>query len=227
MYQRVGTSGLVMVLPFLEQEVLYESFAFTDGPWSYNDTWIAPNAEAIGTIVPAFRCPSDNSPRFSEDPAIGSAYSTDGTPAATGSYALSTGSLGPPLGGSPSIKYENNGVFYYLEAHQPRDIRDGLSHTMFAGEVIEGHTKQSSNIWSRAVRMMDCQRSTKNALNTPPGEPLAESGYGFDVNAAFASEHPGGAHFAFGDGHVDFLGENIDLQTYRGLSTREGGELSQ
>jgi len=41
------------------------------------------------------------------------------------------------------------------------------------------------------------------------------------VNAAFASRHPGGAIFAFADGHVTFIGDDIDLNTYRWLSTRQ------
>ena len=220
---RVGTSGLVMVLPQLELQTLYDRFDFTDGPWAYSSTWVAVNAEAIGQSVDTFLCPSDTSEPYSEQPAIGSTYDTGGNPAATGNYALCTGSLGPP--NSTEVKYENDGVFYYLKAHRPRDVADGLSSTIFAGEVIETHTSASSNIWSRAVRLMDCQRSTHNALNTQPGEPEYWSGYGFNVNAAFASKHPAGANFVFGDGHVTFLGENIDLLTYRALSTRAGSEI--
>jgi len=221
--ERVGTSGLVMILPQLELQNLYDRFDFTDGPWAYSSTWVAVNAEAIGRSVDTFLCPSDVSQPYSEQPAIGSTYDTDGNRAATGNYALCAGTLGPP--NSDAAKYDNTGVFYYVKAHRPRDVTDGLSNTIFAGEVVETHTSESSNIWSRAVRMMDCQRSTHNPLNTRPGEPEYWSGYGFNVNAAFASKHPGGANFVFGDGHVTFLGENIDLLTYRALSTRDGGEI--
>ena len=41
--------------------------------------------------------------------------------------------------------------------------------------------------------------------------------------AELATEVPG-AQFVFGDGHVSFLNENIDLLSYRALSTRAGGE---
>ena len=41
----------------------------------------------------------------------------------------------------------------------------------------------------------------------------------------FGSFHPGGAHFVFADGHVEFLSDTINMTTYQALSTIAGGEL--
>jgi prepilin-type processing-associated H-X9-DG protein len=43
----------------------------------------------------------------------------------------------------------------------------------------------------------------------------------------FRSDHPSGALFLFCDGHVNFLNENMDMGTYTGLSTIQGGESVQ
>ncbi|MCA9068546.1 MAG: DUF1559 domain-containing protein, partial [Planctomycetaceae bacterium] len=42
----------------------------------------------------------------------------------------------------------------------------------------------------------------------------------------FRSFHTGGASFVFCDGSVKFLSENIDIDTYRELSTIQGGEVA-
>ncbi len=43
-----------------------------------------------------------------------------------------------------------------------------------------------------------------------------------NFNGAFASNHPGGAQFLFGDGHVEFINDSIDPDTYQNLSTIAG-----
>ncbi|MCH7990121.1 MAG: DUF1559 domain-containing protein, partial [Planctomycetes bacterium] len=42
-----------------------------------------------------------------------------------------------------------------------------------------------------------------------------------------SSRHPGGVNCLFMDGSVRFLADEIDLNVWRALSTRAGGELSE
>ncbi|MBN1912216.1 MAG: DUF1559 domain-containing protein [Pirellulales bacterium] len=222
--QKVGTSGMVMILPQLELQSIYDMFDFNKGPWPYGSSWLATMADAIAQRPPVFVCPSDEAEPYSIEPKVNTAYSTYGLPAATGSYAFCSGSIGAAGGLEQDIKYDNTGVFYYVVSHSVRDITDGVSKTFFAGEVFAGHTQDSSNIWSRGLREMDTLRSTSNPMNSWPGDPIAMTNYGLHVNGAFASRHPGGANFVFGDGHVAFVEENIDAFVYMGLSTRNGQE---
>ena len=49
--------------------------------------------------------------------------------------------------------------------------------------------------------------------------------YSLEQRTPFGSYHPGGAHFVFGDGHVEFINEDIDLIVYRSLATKAGDEV--
>ena len=225
--ERPGTSGFVMILPQLEQQNLYDKFGFELGavfpaqPDNSDDGttsgWRTPDVdEAIKTRPDVFVCPSDTS-----KPVFGN------TQDATGSYALCQGSNGPTFGiDQKTVKHYNNGMFHYRTTIAAADVRDGLSNTILAGETIENHTNESQNRWMLGSRHLSCMRSTDNPLNSEPGQGVVVLDlYGYKANGAFGSRHPSGAMFCFGDGHVVFLSENIDLATYRALSTRAGGEV--
>ena len=54
----------------------------------------------------------------------------------------------------------------------------------------------------------------------PPGGPCLQLG-----QWAFRSFHPGGVNFAFADGSVKFIKNSVNVLTYRGLGTRNLGEV--
>jgi prepilin-type N-terminal cleavage/methylation domain-containing protein/prepilin-type processing-associated H-X9-DG protein len=79
--------------------------------------------------------------------------------------------------------------------------------------------------------------SASSSWSAVPADPPALSGSyktnwpapltGHASMSNFRSDHPAGALFLFCDGHVQFLNENIDMATYTGLSTIQGGESVQ
>jgi len=230
-FQLQETSGFAMLLPFLEQTILYDQFeGFPNGAVlsSAISTWITPTIRsAIGTLPAVYDCPSNSAEKMCQ--------STDYrlAPFAIGSYAFCCGTYGPSHGTDIYAKYKNTGPFMYHELFQVRDITDGLSNTFFVGEASKGDfTLQGEgqpnagyyppNRWAVGGRHMCSLRTTENPLNSlwfigidPP----------ITVNGAFISEHPGGGQFVYGDGHVDFINEDIDMFTYQALSTREQGEV--
>jgi len=216
--EKPGTSGFVMILPYVEQKPLYDLFGgFQLGavfPTSPPDTsWRTPEVDqAMKTRPEVYVCPSDTSKEMRGNEA-------------TASYALNHGSRGPSWGmDQVNLKHGNTGMFNYLGSIKMQEILDGTANTLFAGEVLEAHTAESSNRWTVGSRHLDSLRSTENPVNTPPGTGIVLDAYGYKCNGAFGSMHPGGANFLFGDGHVQFISENSDLATYQALSTRKGGE---
>jgi prepilin-type N-terminal cleavage/methylation domain-containing protein/prepilin-type processing-associated H-X9-DG protein len=219
--QKSGASGFIEVLPQLEQAALYEELAVgRGGLWNRNVNdlgWYYYNpakGRAIKQEIALFRCPSDTAA------AISDVYAP--VLAATGSYAMVQGTIGPGHAeyDKRTAKYANDGLFLYVIRRRAEEVLDGLSATAMLGEVVMADTWESSNAWSYARQNADALRTLSNPLNTPPG-----GGALVDrQNGAFASQHPGGAQFSFADAHVRFISESIDSGAYRDLGTIAGDD---
>jgi prepilin-type N-terminal cleavage/methylation domain-containing protein len=234
---RDGDSAFVELLPFLEETALYDLYDPAEGMQTTQNpnSLTLPGHQTIMRARPSVVvCPSDVAER---DCTVWNQPNTDTTTSATGSYAFCAGSVFPAGQNNPypefaavqtavvCSKYKNNGMFNYVVRRKIKQCTDGLSQTIFAGEVVDGHIGESSNRWSAATIGIDCFRTTFNPLNTFPGWPVTTSSSGFNLNAAFASRHAQVCQFVFGDGHVAALSESIDhFRVYQPLSTRAGNE---
>jgi prepilin-type N-terminal cleavage/methylation domain-containing protein/prepilin-type processing-associated H-X9-DG protein len=239
--ERSAMSALVKILPYLEEQALYDVLDLSDRGeiiWpiapgadkdaSYTDWASLELQQALNTRPEAYACPSaDWAPVTEWQLYSGTAY-----PPATGDYALCMGHRGPTwIRDFFAVKTDNSGLFLYIREIKMRQIEDGASHTFFGGEVVESSGLDSSNIWSRAERHLDGIRTADNPVNTPPGQGKTHrkrvdpSGPYF-ANGGFASRHPRGANFVFADGRVEFISEDVDLDTYFAFATRASQEIS-
>ena len=210
-----GSSGFVLILPFIEQSSLQDALDFSSGGlWvddinnrAWFDSASPEKRQALLQRPDVFVCPSALAEPISD------VYEAV-TDSATGSYAFSNGSLGPDSN-IDLVKYDNDGAFVYARRRSIKDITQGLSNTYFAGEVINADIWESSNVWTYGRVDADSLRSTRNPLNTPSGDGIVRN----QRNAAFGSRHPSGGNFVFGDGHLQFVSDDIEMSVYRQASS--------
>ncbi|MBN1910900.1 MAG: DUF1559 domain-containing protein [Pirellulales bacterium] len=227
--QRNGCSVFVAMLPQLELQGLYEEFQLTTFPQIWilpHDHWMTESPGHAAMQRPSVVvCPSDESDPISGAVAARAEWIV---PVTTGSYAAVEGRVGG-VNTSTHSKCGNDGPFHYISRYRQADIRDGVSSTLFFGEVVDADAEDGwINVWSLSIGGRSSLRCTASSVNTPPGlnggGGLLKDDRGNLINGAFGSRHPDGANFVFGDGHVVFLSDNISLEVYRAMSTRALGE---
>ncbi len=205
-----------MILPFLEQGALYQSFN-----WNV-PIYAAANQVARETRLKAFLCPTDSfSPaNFVEMGPVPERY-------AMASYVAS---FGPP--DLDATQEKRDGMFSRNSRTRLSDATDGLSQTLMVGERMNGPFRNSGvhgnhfsyeTTWAGAVRDWDEPDDDHGHMalfqtGHVPNHPQSDDR---DVSAP----HIGFANFLFGDGSVRSVTENVDFLVYQRISTRAGGEV--
>jgi prepilin-type N-terminal cleavage/methylation domain-containing protein len=219
-------TGLTQVLPFLEQDSIAsrwnEKLPRNSTDDSDGDGYT--NAMLQQMLIPTYTCPSMSPPPEPIGGAENRAYCSylfaAGTPNATAlHYAI--------YSGLPEQQYD--GVILPqkrdLAINQQTDIgdiTDGTSNTFLVGETdFRGVNNQPSTtpggVWAYGY-IGYAWGTTFHPLNK---HDHTSGGYG-----GFRSEHTGGAHFAWTDGSIRFLSENINNDLYQAFGTRAGGEVA-
>ncbi len=243
----LNVSGWVMVLPFLEQQSLYEQYdssqAASRQDQSYccglsgnthgtlmGDPVASGNAEVVSTPVEVFRCPSDaGNPRHSTTSA---AYGV----AAGSSYA----------GIKTNYDFSANKTLYcdywkglsrqsqamFGENSNTRfgSVTDGTSNTVAVVETLYDVCNGECPAWGyRAWVMPGIDISRPINLFWRPGSPAGHTCLQFRSGrlgdwADPGSAHPGGCQVMYADGSVTFVSEDSDRVVRRAILTMAGGE---
>jgi len=227
----MGTSWLVFILPYVEQSNVYSAYSFAGG--------YSANAGVGSRQINLYNCPSGVKQLSAAEPGAithyygimgpgnGTGY-TMATVAPTGyTYTTNSTHSQPPTTGMLIYTDYSLGILSTVELS---DAIDGTSNTIMIGERSRTPLPNVGNDYMSWIRGNDLTAS-------PPGAGAAKnisysinfaSGYvslGSAVNdVAMNSNHPGGANFAFGDGSVRFLNDNVDLNAYIAASTMNGRE---
>jgi len=111
-----------------------------------------------------------------------------------------------------------------------RDCTDGLSNTIYFGEVRRACSVHVQAGWARSnngngltstlipINYNSCDNGATNGCQRPCN---------WNTELGFKSRHPEGAHFLMGDGSVHFLTESVDHWTFQYLGGKSDGKSVQ
>jgi prepilin-type N-terminal cleavage/methylation domain-containing protein/prepilin-type processing-associated H-X9-DG protein len=228
--QKHHGSLLVHLLPYIEQQSLYAAFDFKQ--LSIDKAVFPGTNRRVGAqIVEAYICPSDDHDGMYEGLAVHNYSASNGPTEVYDNPNCSCPHEWKPLAMAPIDNRENfAGPFTRLGIMtEPSQITDGLSNTIFVGEVRVpcsvhaqagwAHTKNGNGYSTTLIPINfdTCSEDTTDLCHRPCT---------WNTDVGFKSAHPGGAQFAMGDGSVHFVQEAIDHQVYQYLGAKADGQVA-
>jgi len=214
----------VFIMPYMELDALYQQLD-VGRKTLVQFYYAAATVEERGllqTPIPAYRCPSDVTKALNNLCRFGS-QNPPHFDLATSNYVASAGGLTTPT--APYNAVDSKGLFYGNSWRNIRDILDGTSSTLAAGERNMDHL---AAVWAGAG-----QKSTYG--NEGTARTLARGGFllNFDYvwagspenqGKGFASYHPGGVQFLLADSSVRFFSQATNSAVMAAVSLRDDGE---
>jgi len=216
-----GRGWITETLPFFEEQNKYDAMEpYFEGKFGANQGINHPDlANIVNQPIAIFRCPSAGSQEVSTQQ-----YQWTGKQIALTNYKGIVGNTrmgGAGVGSDDCHRSPDcRGLFWrfsFMKTIRFKNISDGLSKTFLAGEDLPRF-----NFHSGLYHGNGDYSSTHFPLNLKPNPPKPAD---WPTSITFRSDHPGGGYFAFVDGSVAFINDDVDFDVYRFLSTRNGDEL--
>ncbi len=237
----LGHGWGIYILPFLEQQNLYDTIKL-DLP-GFDVANLTPREQSL----PVFLCPTD---AWSHENFV----VRDDSVSPVERYAAASycANWGPAQGvadtpGDPSDDInldatpdQSRGPFYRNSRTRFADVIDGVSNTLAVGERTNGPildvngnpigTPPHPNFettWFAAIRDIDAPDDDHGHMVLFDAEygPNQARGAGTGADRGISAPHSGLAQFAFLDGSVHTINQQIDIGVYRALASIRGREV--
>jgi prepilin-type N-terminal cleavage/methylation domain-containing protein/prepilin-type processing-associated H-X9-DG protein len=234
-----GTSWIVFILPYIEQNAVFMQYNFTQ---AYNSV---ANGAVGSAIIPVLYCPSGPAANRILDP------NTNLTTNPTTHYY---GVMGPGGATNPTI-FTVNGVNYSTPVGNPvtngsygtlgilsrytdatgsvttgrlikvTEITDGTSNTLIVGERCMFPHPSGTNEYRSWIRGNASGAGACKNVTYPINSTFYNGSNNFN-DISFGSPHNGGCSFAMADGTVRFVNQGINLGILQATSTINLGEIA-
>ena len=225
----------IRLLPYLDQEDIFDAYNF-QSPAAISWQTFSDGEYICQTVIPTYICPSDDydlvkSNRAkhnycaSQGPSLRQANIMGcGCVSPYDGYALTQSDNGRDFAG-PFTRAFHDGFRYHVLTTDMEDCTDGLSHSIYFGEVRPRCSSHPRGGWgiSNNGNGFVSTLSPINYDSCDESDPVT-SGRGrinncgrwcnWATSDGFKSTHPGGAMFLMGDGSVHLLSDSIDHWTY-------------
>jgi hypothetical protein len=227
-------SWMPTLLPFMEQKPLYDKLE----PYMKTRSSSSFPSVLFNTKIKTLVCPSDgNSPQDGTHWAAGDPPTHDYDDGFMGNYLVCHGSTEITAANSRDM----DGIFYFLSKNGFAAITDGTSNTVMSSEVLLVPVRDKRDWRGRYYRAEHNSSLFSTILPPNPGggTPIADKARtceagspnyapcqaSTDPQVLYArSNHPGGVNAGLADASVRFISSTINVQTWRDLGTRAGGE---
>jgi prepilin-type N-terminal cleavage/methylation domain-containing protein/prepilin-type processing-associated H-X9-DG protein len=233
------------ILPYMEQSALHDQLQLEDLPKPQKDGVFvdeppSKNWSATANIVEAFICPSElNFEKWVDS--------------ATGIGHFGNEAWDWPMSNMAGVadtrrshcylfqaRADANGMLFNYSGVKPAQVNDGFSQTYIVGEMtcVRGIDQANLSVWIGPTWVTRSVADVSDGINgpgtLPGGRDDATNPYDGDggnrhaeyyLDHGFASWHPGGAHFLFADGSVQFVAEDTDDLVTCASASRAGSEV--
>jgi prepilin-type N-terminal cleavage/methylation domain-containing protein len=248
-----GSNWRALILPYMEQETVYDKLSFSSDPAVHFMAGGAAGANALNgndvlrnLIVDGYRCPSSIIEPFDQAP-----VSNNNGEALNVHYVGIQGAARPIPGQYPNRGTRdcghgwscNNGMLAANECFGIEDATDGTSNTFLVAEqsgLVDG-VNRTSNYYGgwygsrhpRTIDDSDCWdlwQTGTSCVRFAPNSDIVQTGATermYRNNTVINSQHPGGINVVLSDGSIHFISETIDFVNLKRLSCRYDGEPVQ